>query len=89
MRYKKILEVREDHDRVYFSFFTNNVDAKIIGVPKDNCTNKSIYAGTSFHSLHLVEANRARLLLTELMKRTMMTHPAARLCDHEALKLIE
>lgn len=88
MRYNKILEVREDKDRVYFAFFVDNNNQRIIGIPKENCINKAIYAGTDFSSLKIVDTHKAHLLLTELMKRTMLTHPATQLCNREALKLI-
>jgi hypothetical protein len=88
MRYNKILEVSEDKERVYFSFYIDNNNQRIIGIPKKNCTNKAIYAGTNFSSLSIVDNCKANLLLTELMKRTMLTHPARHLCNNETLKLI-
>lgn len=88
MKYSKILEVSEDNERVYFSFFTDNNNPKIIGIPKENCSNKAIYAGTSFNSLSIVDTDKIKYLLTELMTRTMMTHPATQLCSKEALKMI-
>jgi DNA relaxase NicK len=89
MRYNKILEVSEDNERVYFSFYIDNSNQRIIGIPKENCLNKAMYAGTDFSSLTIVDSHKANLLLTELMKRTMLTHPATQLCNQEALKLIE
>lgn len=88
MRYNKILEVSEDNERVYFSFYLDNSSKRIIGIPKKNCINKAIYAGTNFSSLSIVDSHKANLLLTELMKRTMLTHPATNLCNSETLKLI-
>ena len=88
MRYNKILEVSEDIERVYFSFYIDKSNQRIIGMPKENCLNKAIYAGIDFSSLSIVDNHRANLLLTELMKRTMLTHPATQLCNREALRLI-
>lgn len=85
MRYNKILEVSEDPDRVYFSIYINNNNQRIIGVPKASCDNKAIYAGTNFNSLVIVDSNNAKLLLTELMKRAIQTHPAINLCDRKTL----
>jgi hypothetical protein len=89
MRYNKILEVSEDNERVYFSFYLDNINKRIIGIPKFNCINKEIYSGTAFTSLSIVDSNKAKLLLTELMKRTMRAHPATQLCDKETLLLID
>lgn len=88
MKYNKILEVSEDNERVYFSFYVDNSNQRIIGIPKKNCTNKAIYAGTNFSSLSIVDSDKANLLLTELMKRTMLTHPSTQLCNMETLQLI-
>ena len=88
MKYKKILEVSEDNERVYFSFYVDNINQRIIGIPKNNSNNKAIYAGMDFSSLSIVDSQKAKLLLTELMKRTMLTHPAAQLCSRETLQLI-
>ncbi len=88
MRYNKILEVSEDSDRVYFSFYIDNYNQRIIGIPKEDCINKAIYAGTNFDSLSIVDSHKANLALTELMKRTMLTHPARHLCNQETLNLL-
>ena len=88
MRYNKILEVSEDNDRFYFSFYIDDQNQRIFGIPKENCNNKAIYAGTNFNSLSIVDSNRVNQLLTELMKRTMLTHPASQLCNKETLRLI-
>lgn len=88
MRYNKLLEVSEDSERVYFAFYVDNNNQRIIGIPKENCDNKAIYAGTNFSSLSIVDSHKANLLLTELMKRTMLTHPATQLCNRETLQLI-
>ena len=88
MRYNKILEVSEDKDRVYFAFYVDNNNQRIIGIPKECCQNKAIYAGTNFSSLSIVDSHKANLLLTELMKRTMMTHPASQLCSKDTLRFI-
>ena len=88
MKYNKIVEVSEDTERVYFAFFINNYEKKIIGVPKKNCNNKYIYAGTEFSSLSIVDNSRAKSLLSELMKRTLLYHPAAQNCNHESIVLL-
>ena len=88
MRQRKILDVSEDNERVYFSFYLDNSNIRIFGLPKQNCHNKAIYAGTDYSSLHIVDSQKAKLLLTELMRKTMLSHPAAKLCNGETLKLI-
>jgi hypothetical protein len=88
MRYNKILEVSEDSERVYFAFYVDNNNQRIIGIPKASCNNKAIYAGTHFSSLSIVDSHKANLMLTELMKRTMLTHPSTQLCNRETLLLI-
>ena len=88
MRYNKILEVSEDSERVYFSFYIDNDNQRIIGIPKQSCYNKAIYAGKEFSSLLIVDSHKANLLLTELMKRTMLNHPATQLCNRETLQLL-
>lgn len=88
MRYNKILEVKEDADRVYFAFFVDNKTPNIVGVPKANSSNMAIYAGTSFEALSIVDTEKAKYVLTELMKRALAVHPAAQLCNKETLRLI-
>ena len=88
MKYTKILEVKEDDERVYFSFYTDNNSQNIIGIPKSNSQNKSIYAGTSYQSLNIVDTDKAKFVLNEMMKRALAVHPAAQLCNGETLKLI-
>lgn len=87
MQYNKILDVNEDDERVYFSFYLDNSNKRIIGVPKIHCENKAIYAGTDFSSLFIVDSHKAKFLLGELMKRAMLMHPASRVCNKEALRL--
>ncbi len=88
MKYTKILEISEDNERVYFSFYVDNLNQKIIGVPKKNCSNRTLYAGTNFNSLSMVDSAKASLLLTELMKRTLQAHPAIQLCNMDSIKLL-
>lgn len=89
MYYRKILEVKEDLERVYFSFFTDVNEMKIIGVPKKTSSNQGVYAGTSYSSLNLVDSKRAGLLLDAMMKRTIQLHPAFGLCSKDVLMLHE
>ena len=72
MRQRKILDVSEDNERVYFSFYLDNSNIRIFGLPKQNCHNKAIYAGTDYSSLHIIDSQKAKLLLTELMRKTMI-----------------
>lgn len=88
MKYTKILEVKEDDERVYFSFFTDNNSQNIIGIPKACTANQSIYAGTSYQSLNIVDKDKAKNLLNEMMKRALAVHPSAQLCNKETLQLI-
>jgi hypothetical protein len=88
MKYSKILEVKEDDERVYFSFFTDNKTQNIIGIPKADSKNQEIYAGTNYHTLLKVEKEKAKFVLTEMMKRVLVVHPAIQLCNKETLKLI-
>lgn len=89
MRYSKVFEVREDTDRVYFSFFANDTSQRIIAIPKKDAINQAVYAGTSYGALHLVEKEQAKTLLTHLMRRTVALHPAANLCSQESLRLLD
>lgn len=88
MKYTKILEVKEDDERVYFAFFTDNNSQNIIGIPKESSQNQSIYAGTSYQSLNTVDIDKAKYVLNEKMKRALAVHPAIQLCNKETLKLI-
>ena len=89
MKYNKILDVSEDNERVYFSFYIDNYNQRIFGIPKHDCSNKAIYVGTSFDCLSITDSDKAKQLLTELMKRAILTHPNASLCNKETLRLIE
>lgn len=88
MRSNKILDVSEDDDRVYFSFYKDNYNAKIIGLPKKECMNKAIYAGTSFDELRLVENENVGEIFNALMLSALSMHPAMEMCDVSATKLI-
>ena len=87
MKYDKILEVSQDSERVYFSFFFDN-NQRIIGIPKKDSLNTGIYIGKAFDSLNLVDVEQAKALLTELVKKTMLTHPYRSLCDINKFELI-
>lgn len=89
MRYKKILDVSDDANRVYFTFFVDNNNSKIIAMPKINCDEKNILVGTSFNSLKIADTEKTSLLLTELMKNALLTHPSTQLCNQETLKLLK
>lgn len=89
MYYKEILEVRDDNDKVYFCFYPNSNDQKIIGLPKKSSTNLSICAGKSFHSLAEVSREDASLMLNSLMKAALYSHPFSNLCNPSSLKLLE
>lgn len=84
---KKIFEVSEDYERVYFNFFIEK-ENKIIAVPKQDCKNKAIYAGKQFDNLVLVDSQNAHILLTDLMRRSILTHPILKFCNPESIKLI-
>lgn len=88
MKYNKILQVKEDDERVYFSFFTDNNNQNIIGLPKTNSINQEIYAGTNYQSLRIVDKDKAKFVLSEMMKRALSIHPAIQLCNKETIKLI-
>ncbi len=88
MKYTKIVEVKEDNERVYFSFFTDNKSQNIIGIPKANSDNQAIYAGTNYNALRRVDKEKAKYVLTEMMKKALTVHPAFQLCNKETLKLI-
>ncbi len=88
MKYSKILEVKEDDERVYFSFFTDNNSSNIIGIPKTDSKNQEIYAGTNYQSLSIVDKDKAKYVLSEMMKRALSIHPALQLCNKETIKLI-
>lgn len=89
MKYSKILEVKEDDERIYFSFFVENNSQNIIGIPKANSANQSIYAGINYQTLNIVDNEKAKYVLNEMMKRALSVHPAIQLCNKETLKLIE
>ena len=84
---KKIFEVSEDYERVYFNFFTEK-ENKIIAVPKQECENKAIYAGKKFDNLVLVDSQNAQHILTDLMRKSILTHPILKFCNTESIKLI-
>lgn len=88
MRANKILDVSEDEDRVYFSFYKDNYNAKIIGLPKKECQNKAIYAGTSFDELRLVENENVGEIFNALMLNALSMHPSMEMCDISTTKLI-
>ena len=88
MKYKKNLEVSEDEDRIYFTFYDDRDQGNIIALPKKQCSNKHIYAGTDFSNLNLVEESRAKFALNELMKHALRNHPATRACYAPALNLL-
>lgn len=87
MRYKKLMEVKEDDNRVFFSFFTETGNI-IIGIPKIHCLNKNIYIGTSLDSLMIAEVNSAKEILNFLMKKAMLSHPKILDCQQEIIKLL-
>jgi len=87
MKYRKILEVKEDSNRVYFEFLMDG-SPKIIGLPKSNCPDKSIYSGTNYQCLDIVDGHIAKIMLDSLMKRAMENHPSFSLCDVSATKLL-
>lgn len=84
---KKIFEVSEDEDRVYFNFFIERPN-QIIAIPKLNCANKEIYAGKSFEKLTIVDSYNAKHLLTDLMRQSIENHPTLLSCSQETLKLL-
>lgn len=88
MKYKKVLEVKEDNERIYFAFFLDNNSQNIIGIPKLNSVNNTIYAGINYHELIAVDSQKAKFLLNEMMKKALSSHPAVQLCNQEAIKLI-
>lgn len=88
MYYKKLLEIKEDKNRIYFYFFGENNMQNIIGIPKSDSNNQQIYAGTNDKLLYIVDTEKAKYVLTEMMKRTLSNHPALSLCNKEALKLL-
>lgn len=88
MKYTKVLEVKEDNERVYFAFFHDNNSQNIIGIPKANSSNNSIYAGINYNELNAVDPKKAKFLLNEFMKKALSIHPAVQLCNKEAIKLI-
>lgn len=84
---KKIFEVSEDNERIYFNFFIEK-ENKIIAVPKQSTDNKAIYAGKQFNNLVLVDSQNAHQILTDLMRRSILTHPMVKLCNQDSIKLI-
>jgi hypothetical protein len=87
MKYRKILEVKEDSNHVFFEFLMDGAP-KIIGLPKSHCHDKSIYSGTNYQCLNRVDGQIAKLMLDSLMKRAMENHPSISLCDVSATKLL-
>ena len=85
--YNKILEVSEDSERVYFTFY-NNSDRRIIGIPKKDCANQAVYAGYNFDSLTIADYDRAKQFLSQSMKHTMLAHPAVLFCNKDVLMLL-
>lgn len=88
MRSKKILDVSEDEDRVYFTFHQDSVRPKIIGFPKKECANKAVYAGSSFSDLRIVESENVGSIFNALMVTALRMHPALEMCDTSATRLI-
>lgn len=87
MDYRKLLEVSEDYERVYFCFFISS-GTKIIGIPKRNCDNHSIYIGKTFNELILTETDVAKDMLTDLMRGALASHPKSILCKTDSLKAL-
>jgi len=87
MRYKKLLEVKEDGDRVYFAFFKNN-EQKIIALPKSGASNKAIYAGNDYSNLKLTTGETAKIMLDSLMRSAIKNHPKFICCDSRIQKLL-
>lgn len=87
MSYSRVLEVREDNERVYFSFYVQN-QQKIIALPKYQSTNKTIYAGFSFQELNAVSPEEARLMMSHLMREKLKKHPHLAMCDTETVKFL-
>ena len=87
MRYKKLLEVKEDGDRVYFAFFKNN-SQKIIALPKYGASNKAIYAGNDYSNLELTDGETAKIMLDSLMRSAIKNHPKFICCDSSINKLL-
>jgi len=88
MYYKKMLEVSEDYERVYFTFYSKHNVRIIIALPKNSCSNNAIYAGNDFSSLVLVSGNRAKSIITNLMRESLLNHPSTQLCNSVAIKMI-
>jgi hypothetical protein len=89
MYYKEILEVRDDSEKVYFCFYPNSNDQKIIGLPKKHASSLSISAGNSFDSLSEVSREEAGGMLNSLMRVALHSHPFSELCNPDSLKLLE
>jgi hypothetical protein len=89
MYYKEILEVRDDNEKVYFCFYPNSNNQKIIGIPKKNSSNLLICAGKSFDRLSEVTQEEARIMLNSLMRVALHSHPFSDLCNPSSLKLLE
>lgn len=89
MYYKEILEIREDNDKVYFCFYPNSNEQKIIGFPKKNSNDLSFSAGKEFDRLQVVQIDDAKLMMSSLMKLAVHTHPIMELCHPNSLKLLE
>ena len=87
MRYKKLLEVKEDGDRVYFAFFNNN-SRKIIALPKSEASNKGIYAGSDYSNLKLTDGKTAKIMLDSLMRSAIKNHPKFICCDSGIQKVL-
>ncbi|MDA8894938.1 hypothetical protein N9I98_01075 [Flavobacteriales bacterium] len=88
MRYKKLLEVKEDGNRLYFAFFKNN-EQKIIALPKAGALNKAIYAGSDYSNLKITTGETAKIMLDSLMKSAIKNHPKFICCDSGIQKLLK
>ena len=88
MSYTKVFDVCEDDERVYFSFYTNHANKKIIGLPKQHSNNQNIYAGFTFQKLDAVSKKEARIMLSSLMREKLKRHPMLSLCNEEAIQII-
>jgi hypothetical protein len=89
MRSNKVLDISEDNERIYFTFYHDNHSSRIIGLPKSNTVNKAIYAGTSFDSLHIVRNENVGQIFNALMMNVLRMHPAIKRCDPETVRLID
>lgn len=89
MNYKEILEIREDKNKVYFCFYPNGNEQKIIGFPKKNSNKLSFSAGKNFDNLQVVEIEEAKLMMSSLMKIAVQSHPVMELCHPSSMLLLE